>query len=168
MKIDLRLLKRVHQLLPATLAAAYSARAATALQRYQHVPGCTLLINVGDGPADELAVLDWELVPARDALQLDDIRTTEDGAEAIALMVANASYDWIVLRRLQRGESADWLLAAPSGELVAFEVSGIAGDVYRRRLDKKLEQVRKTKVMPARHSACVVAFRPPEAALATI
>src|SRR5437588_3923617 len=52
---------------------------------------------------------------------LDKNRVTEDGAEAIALSYAHSNAGWVVKRRLQRGESADWLLRSEAGWL-ALEV----------------------------------------------
>src|SRR5437879_3034864 len=53
---------------------------------------------------------------------LDNNRVTEDGAEGVALAYVNARAGWVVKRRLQRGERADWLLRKANGWL-ALEVS---------------------------------------------
>jgi hypothetical protein len=90
---------------------------------------------------------------------LDNNRITEDGAEAVALTYANTKAGWVVKRRLQRGESADWLLHSEVGWL-ALEVSGmIAGDVLTRLKEKKQQVARCT--LPADRLAIVVAFDKP-------
>jgi len=55
---------------------------------------------------------------------LDANVVTELGAEALALALVHETRGWVVRRRLQRGEFADWLLDAPDGKVVALEVSG--------------------------------------------
>jgi hypothetical protein len=90
---------------------------------------------------------------------LDSNRITEEGAEAIALAYANSKAGWVVKRRLQRGESADWLLHNEAGWL-ALEVSGmITGDPLAR-LNEKQQQVARCS-LPADRLAIVVAFDKP-------
>jgi len=90
---------------------------------------------------------------------LDSNRVTEDGAEAVALTYANSKAGWVVKRRLQRGESADWLLQSEVGWL-ALEVSGmIDGDALARLKEKKKQVARCT--LPADLLAIVVAFDRP-------
>lgn len=90
---------------------------------------------------------------------LDSNRVTEDGAEAVALAYAHSKAGWVVKRRLQRGESADWLLHSKAGWL-ALEVSGmIAGDPLAR-LQEKQQQVARCS-LPADRLAIVVAFNRP-------
>lgn len=164
MDLDLRLLKQMHPLLPATTAVEYSHRAAIALRRRRHDPGTGLAVTC-DGH-DHAAVLTWDPAPASAGAQLDWNRITEDGAEAVALAIAHVVQQWVVRRRLQRGESADWLLTDPDDRLVALEVSGINGPPFATRLNQKIAQVAKAR-FPVR-SACVVAFGPPAAELATV
>ncbi len=90
---------------------------------------------------------------------LDSNRVTEDGAETVALSYANVSASWVVKRRLQRGESADWLLQNKSGWL-ALEVSGMIGGNPRARLTEKKKQVAQCS-LPANRLAVVVAFDAP-------
>lgn len=105
-------------------------------------------------------------MPSKTGEQRDHHRVTEDGAEALALALVNIVRGWVVRRRLQRGEFADWLLQAPGDLLVALEVSGIDGTPDHRRLEEKLRQVKRAKVGD-HQSACVVAFGPPAASLVT-
>jgi hypothetical protein len=71
---------------------------------------------------------------------LDANRVTELGAEAVALALVHETQGWIARRRLQRGDSADWLLEDESGKLVALEVSGtVVGDAQARLAEKLLQ-----------------------------
>lgn len=91
---------------------------------------------------------------------LDGNRVTEDGAEAVALTYANSKTGWVVKRRLQRRESADWLMHNEVGWL-ALEVSGtIAGDPVARLKEKK-EQVARCTLAVDDRLAIVVAFDRP-------
>ena len=91
---------------------------------------------------------------------LDKHRVTEDGAEAVALAYANSEGGWVVKRRLQRRERADWLLRNQSDWLV-LEISGTTtGDPYAR-LEEKLIQVAGCS-LPANRLAVVVAFSGPQ------
>lgn len=158
-------MKQMHPLLPATTAAEYAHRAGLALQSRGHAPGldCTL-VNEGD---ETTTVLEWDMADGVAGQQLDRIRVTEDGAEAVALVLAHVARQWVVRRRLQRGEFADWLLSDATGDLVALEVSGIDGAPDARRLEEKLGQVTQVTICVLR-SACVVAFGPPLVALASV
>lgn len=55
----------------------------------------------------------------------DAHRITEDGADGVTLAVIGARR-WKVLRRLQRGTYADWLVADDIGSERALEVAGTA------------------------------------------
>lgn len=156
----------MHPLLPASTVAEFTTRGALALQRHAHQPLCELRISFHDGTPDSVALLDWERVPLTLRAQFDSNRITEDGAEAVALTLVHSYYKWTVRRRLQRGESADWLLESPGARLVALEVSGIDGAYNSRRLNEKRRQASRAIVAPCR-SACVVAFGPPVASLVT-
>jgi hypothetical protein len=81
--------------------------AALALGR-RHEPGVEAEVTLD--AESVVATLVWEKRPAADALQLDYHRVTEDGAEAVALALVHSARSWVVLRRLQREEHADWLL----------------------------------------------------------
>jgi hypothetical protein len=113
-----------------------------------------------------VATLVWEKRPAADALQLDYHRVTEDGAEAVALALVHSSRSWVVLRRLQREEHADWLLReTTSRRLVALEVSGTDEGDEDARLSAKLAQVAQSTAARKR-AACVVGFLAPRIAFA--
>jgi hypothetical protein len=93
-------------------------------------------------------------------VQLDFGRITEDAAEAVALAMVHENGGWTVLRRMQRGDFADWLLLDADGREVALEVSGVDKvDTGQRRLKTKIRQVRRS---PAdRKAAAVVELKPP-------
>lgn len=97
---------------------------------------------------------------------IDTNRLTEDGAEGIALCYAHSIGGWIVKRRLERGESADWLLQNGSRYL-ALEVSGlIKGDCARRLKEKKAQVARCG--LPVERLAVVVAFDRPAILAGTV
>jgi len=135
----------------------YAKFGALAFQRAGH--GSPVQAGVYHGAVEDTADIDW---PAQDPtlLQvLDANRVTEDGAEAVALAYANASAGWVMERRLQRTESADWLLRSESRWL-ALEVSGVTlGDPFGRLKEKK-KQVADCS-LPAERLAIVVAFEQP-------
>jgi len=159
--VDLHLtrLREMHPLLAQSTASEYAHRSALGLGRHGHEPGVDLKISIDD--QDRPGTLYWMAVPAANAAQLDFHRVTEDTAEAIALALAHVANGWVVRRRLQRREFADWLLIDQDRNLVALEVSGVdAVDTGRRRLREKINQVRKCKTL-GRKAACVVELRPP-------
>lgn len=111
--------------------------------------------------------LHWLNASGGDAGQLDFHRVTEDTAEAIALALVHVAKGWVVRRRLQRGEAADWLLVDPDRNLVAMEVSGVnTVDPAQRRLREKVAQVGNCKVAGDK-VACVVEIGPPRSRLRT-
>ena len=167
-RLDLRLLETMHPCLAATTCAEFAYRAGIALQRREHAPGAGLIVTFSDDVSGSSAVLDWQPVNSDGSLQLDAHRVTEDGAEAVALALVSVSMGWVVLRRLQRGEFADWLLKDQADRRVALEISGIDGVLEASRLEEKLRQVcRAAAVIPVQ-SVCVVAFGPPAVALRTV
>src|SRR5438876_8851672 len=113
----------MHPLLAKSTALEYAYRAAIGLGRHGHTPGVRLKLSpkgrVGHG------TLHWVAVSAKLAAQLDFHRVTEDAAEAIALALVHVANGWVVRRRLQRGEFADWLLIDRDHNLVALDVSGV-------------------------------------------
>ena len=78
-------MKQLHPLLPATSAAEYAFRAGVALERRGHLPG--LELGVANEATAHVLTLDWEVVGNQEHQQLDQIRVTEDGAEAVALVI---------------------------------------------------------------------------------
>lgn len=158
-------LKQMHPLLPATTALEYGHRASIGLEGQGHIPGVALDARFDDEARD--ATLQWVSPPPTDAEQLDHHRITEDSAEAIALALVHGARRWVVRRRLQRGESADWLLHDPGGELVALEVSGVGVGKDPRRLSDKIKQVSSVKFARQR-AACVVEIPAPSATVVTV
>ena len=77
------------------------------------------------------------------------------------------AFDWVVRRRLQRGESADWLLRDSEDNLVALEVSGLDTADGGRRLREKLTQAQRASAAGQR-AACVIELAAPGAAFATV
>jgi hypothetical protein len=167
MRLDLMQLKNMHPLLPALTAAEYAHRAAVGLERHLHESGVALALLVENAALE--ASLHWISSPASDVEQLDRHQITEDAAEAVALALVHVRRGWVVRRRLQRGESADWLLQDTEARLVALEISGIdEGDESdgSDRLRIKLEQVRRATIANQR-AACVVELSTPRAQMAT-
>lgn len=153
-------LKSMHPLLPASTAAEYGYRAAAGLERHRHEPGVRLEALIERRARN--ASLHWVCSPFSGVEQLDRHRITEDAAEAIALALVHVARGWVARRRLQRGESADWLLQDKKARLVALEVSGIDEGSDTERLRIKLEQVRGATVAKSR-AACVVELSTPKA-----
>jgi hypothetical protein len=157
-------LKRMHPLLPAVTAAEYGHRAALGLERHGHASG-VVLKTVLDREQGR-AALHWLRAGEGDEEQVDRHRITEDAAEAIALALVHGTRGWVIRRRLQRGEAADWLLHDPEARPVALEVSGTGAGGATQRLKEKLAQVRGATVASHR-AACVVELPVPRATLAT-
>lgn len=162
-ELDLGRLKEMHPRMPLATAGAFEHRAAIALQRRQHEPGASLAVTIEAEMSS--ANLQWQLVPSADQHQLDRHRVTEDGAEGVALALVHVARGWVGLRRLQRGESADWLLHDRQDRRIALEVSGLDGSLDLQRLNEKLGQVRGSTSAEIKF-ACVVAFLSPAATLA--
>lgn len=130
---------------------------ALALQRAGHTSPVEAGIDHGNREAmADIEWLDQELTLLE---VLDGNRVTEDGAEAVALAYTNVSAGWVVKRRLQRRESADWLLHN-EGDWLALEVSGTAEDDPVARLKEKVDQVARCS-LPAERLAVVVSFGKP-------
>lgn len=164
MRLDLMQLKSMHPLLPASTAVEYGYRAALGLERHRHESGVALATLIETEARD--ASLHWVSSRPGDIDQLDRHRITEDAAEAVALVLVHEARGWVVRRRLQRGESADWLLQDSEARLVALEVSGIDEGDGAGRLRIKLEQVRRATIAKQR-VACVVELSLPRAQVAT-
>ncbi|MGH9279931.1 MAG: hypothetical protein ACRD12_17760 [Acidimicrobiales bacterium] len=166
-QLNLARLKQMHPRLPASTAAEYTNRAAVALQRQQHEPVCNLFVTFHDGSVGFTVELDWPAASSTTARQLDRHRVTEDGAEAVALGFVHEHRRWVVLRRLQRGEFADWLMEDTGRRLVALEVSGIDGQPDPGRVAEKVQQVANA-IVTEHGCACVVAFGPPATSVADV
>jgi len=163
-RLDLMQLKTMHPRLSALTAAQYGHRAAMGLERHRHESGVALQTLIERATHD--ASLHWVLSLFSDTDQLDRHRITEEAAEGITLALVNVALGWVVRRRLQRGEAADWLLEDREARLVALEVSGIDKGDDSGRLRDKLDQVRRATVADCR-VACVVELATPRATMAT-
>ena len=166
--IDLGALRDMHPRLPPDMGAMMVLRAALGLQRNNHSPGAELQMAIES--ARLRCVLTWPAADLGTLEQHDSKHITEDGAEAIALAVARRTKNWQVLRRMQQGEHADWLLERRDNagrKLVAFEVGGTDTESIARPLRDKLAQVAKAVGFDQR-CAGVVGFKQPQAVLRSV
>jgi hypothetical protein len=166
--IDLARLRDMHPLLPADMAGVMVMRAALGLQRNRHSSGVGLQMAIEN--RRHYCALIWPAADLGAAKQHDDKRITEDGAEAIALAVAYRTRAWRVVRRMQQGEHADWLLEDQDKgvrKLVAFEVGGTDQRSITGPLRDKLVQVAKSVDVDQRWAG-VVGFKKPETALHSV
>ena len=151
-------------------AELYQRRGALALTRSQHAPGVSA--DVVNGAETFGATLRWTAIPSpKQALDVvDEIRLTEDGAEAVALAFVHARSGWQAKRRVQREGFADWLLQGASNRklALALEVSGTASDDAEKRLRKKLAQVSRHAEKNNVRAALVVSFAEPRILAATV
>jgi hypothetical protein len=159
--IDLGDLRSYHPGLADALADALTHHAAIALQR-RHRPGVEFAISVNGESIREPVT--WRSTTEGDALMVDERRATEEGAECIALALVGRFRQWRIVRRLQPGESADWLLANEAGQRVVLEISGTDGGPFNPRVRQKRGQaaVASTRGLPA---VSVVRFLEPRAIL---
>lgn len=161
MHLDVSSLRQRHPLLPLATATEYVHRAAMGLQRAGHEPGCQVDLEILQ--KRRAGTLDWTPSDSKDLNQLDSNRVTEDAAEAISLVLVHEAERWQTVRRLQREEVADWLLARPEeGRLMtlALEISGTTNLDGPFRLRKKLAQVAKSECVD-RKAAAVVGLSEP-------
>lgn len=167
MEIDLADLREMHPRLPEDLALILISRAALSLQKNGH--GSPVVIRLDLEQVVSQGRLAWPKSDPVHMDQHDSKRLTEDGAEAIALALGHRAYGWRIVRRMQQGESADWLLEeAKEGvhSRVALEVSGVARGSITSRLAEKLEQVSRVEDEDVDQQwAGVVGFEEPVAAL---
>jgi hypothetical protein len=137
--------------------ADYAKYGALALQRARH--SCPVTTSIEHEGQNAVAQTEWPIQDMSVLGTADAHRVTEDGAEAVALAYVHFKSAWVVKRRLQRGESADWLLSNPTGWL-AMEVSGTIADDPHSRLITKRKQISQCS-LPAERLAVVVAFNAP-------
>jgi hypothetical protein len=155
----------MHPRLPFDVALVMVGRAALALERNAHKQGVSLSLDL-ERALSSVSLL-WPAADLSHIDQHDHNRITEDGAEAVALALAHRYRSWRVIRRIQRGEHADWLLTdlREAAELeIALEISGVDRGSIKARLSEKLSQVSKNTDVDQRW-ACVVGFEQPTAAL---
>ena len=135
----------------------YTKLGALALQRAGHIsPVQTTVEHDGQKAATQI---EWSRQDMTVLGNIDSRRLTEDGAEAVALAYVHLKAAWVVKRRLNQGERADWLLNNATGWL-AMEVSGTITDNPQGRLAEKKRQVSHCS-LPAERLAVVVAFDSP-------
>lgn len=158
----------MHPLLPTSTAIEYGHRAAVGLERQGHISGVGLASRIDQ---EDLATrLHWPRPEPGAEAQLDVNRVTEDAAEGVALALVHVARGWVVRRRAQRGEAADWFLHDPQARSVALEISGMDRAeiaAAASRLREKVEQVRKAPLAPMK-AACVMVLGTPSATVATV
>jgi hypothetical protein len=163
MELDLSRLREMHPNLSLSTALEYENRAAVGLARHGHASGTRLHVVIDDQPRQDR--LHWREAPPSAHLHLDFNRVTEDAAEAVAMVLVHASRGWTILRRLQRREKGDWLLADAHQHHIALKISGVDGiDTGDRRLREKMQQVAQSKIRGLK-AACVVELTPPRSRL---
>lgn len=166
--IDLAYLRDMHPRLPGDMAGLMVVRAALGLQRNKHSSGANLQMDIESMGLS--CTLIWPAADLGTAEQHDYKRITEDGAEAIALAVAHETKAWGVVRRMQQGEHADWLLEHRDNgvrKLVALEVSGTDKRSITGPLHEKLTQVARSIDVNQR-CAGIVGFKQPKATLQSV
>ena len=163
MKLDLDQLLSCHPSLRGH-PVDYAKCGALAFARGGHASPTSAKVEHDEAQA--MATIEWTQSDAARLNLLDTNRITEDGAEAVALTYVNTRASWVVKRRLQRGESADWLLRNETGWL-ALEVSGLEKGNPRTRLLEKKRQIAKC-TLPADRLAVVVAFDSPTILVGTV
>jgi len=89
-------------------------------------------------------------------------RITEDGADGVTLAVIGTR-KWRVLRCLQRGTHADWLVIDETGTERALEVAGTAEGDLAAALRREQAQVDRSPY--SQRSVCVVRFAEPRLVL---
>lgn len=135
----------------------YARCGALALLRAGHISPVSA--NIEDGGQKTVTKIEWEGEALSVLETVDSHRLTEDGAEAVALAYVHRKAAWVVKRRLQRGERADWLLGNGTGWM-AIEVSGTITASPQSRLAEKKQQLSHCS-LPAERLAVVVAFHCP-------
>jgi len=164
-EIELAKIREMHPKLPVEVALVMVERAGLALQRNGHASGLDFswiweyeTLN---------GVLSWPDADMGSIDQHDYNRITEDGAEAVALVLSHNHQGWQVIRRMQREEYADWLLEHRGEEqrqLIAFEVSGVDRGSIGGRVTEKLAQVANSTDVDQQWAG-VVGFEQPTATL---
>lgn len=165
MDIDLADLREMHPRLPEDRALVMIGHAALSLQRNGH--GSPVNIRLDIDRAVTHGKLAWPGSDPGFLDQHDSKRLTEDGAEAVALALCHQARGWRVVRRMQQGECADWLLEGTSDshrQRIALEVSGVARGSITARLTQKLNQVLQSEDVDQQWAG-IVGFEEPVAAL---
>jgi hypothetical protein len=157
MKIELHKLLEYHAKLRGH-PIDYGKSGSLALQRAKHRSPVDAAVMRGGNTSE--ASISWAKATMAVLTATDDIRTTEDGAEAVALGYVHRAEGWTVKRRARRGEYADWILGKDK-EWCALEISGVAEGSATQRLREKVAQVKRC-TLPAERLAVVVQFGTPQ------
>lgn len=161
MEIELAKIREMHPKLPADVALVMVERAGLAMQRNGHTSGLDV---AWEWEHDVFSgMFSWPEADMSTIDQHDHNRITEDGAEAVALVLSHQQQGWRVIRRMQREEYADWLLehrGEVSRQLIALEVSGVDRGSIGGRVTEKLTQVAKSTDVDQQWAG-VVGFQQP-------
>ena len=167
--LDLQILS--HGSIPAiskAVGAMLAEAGSVCLEAQGHSPNANLTVT---GDIDDCFLLKWSPVPS-EALPSwqDEEDTTEHGACAIAVLLADKELDYRVIRTSARGTGFDYWLGDVGTELfqdkARLEVSGIRQGVasqIRQRVRQKLRQTRKSDSTGLPVYVIVVEFGQPEA-----
>ncbi len=144
--LDLRTLPEHCELLR-SVAEALAAAATVVLERLQG-PGERDLALVRNAEVQrEGVVVRTAIDDAARATYDDPQEATEEGAEAVAILVAKRLLDRVVYRRLPKETGADYMMRDPRFDgrdhVERLECSGIGDgrDATARRLEQKIEQL---------------------------
>jgi len=158
--LDLERLVEAHPKLSLVRAAELAECAALALEARGHEPGIELAIEfLEDRNAARVA---WTRRGPANASMRNAHRITEDGADGVTLAVIGTR-KWRVLRCLQRGTYADWLVVDETGTERALEVAGTAEGDLAAALRREQAQVDRSPY--SQRSVCVVRFAEPRLVL---
>lgn len=127
--------------------AAFAEAAAHCLEEHGHAQGVHLRV---DGQVRATFELTWKRLPPNAAAAHRDLTdATEDGAVALAILVARVHLEYEVIQRSRKGSGFDYLLrTVDPGALAPYarlEVSGILKGTERTiasRVRRKVRQVR--------------------------
>jgi hypothetical protein len=161
--LSLRRLDEMHPKITAVHASRYAELVGHGMARHRHRAGVRLDVTL-EGTAFDVG-LEFD-PPVGDIDTEDTNEVTEKTAEAVALALVRTRRDWVVRRRMQRGESADWLLEDPDGRRVALEVSGVMTGSISGRSRRKTAQA--ARAVADIRVACVVGTETPNAVVTRV
>lgn len=166
MKLDAAATVERHPGITPGIAGAMVEAASVALARRYSPPRD---FEITDGPRRDLASLRWPPPDARTTVAwLDKARTTEWGAELLAILAVERLRSSVVISRAPRGSRVDYYVGLPGQPLeraTLLEIAGADADAIGPLLAKKLRQAaRNPDRLPA--IAAVVTFLEPRASIA--
>ena len=141
--------------------AAFAEAAAYCLEERGHMQGVELSV---DGDVRATFELTWKRLPSNaDAAYGDESEATEQGAVALAILLARIHLSYEVIARSWKDTGYDYLMKKvepePTGTIARLEVSGIrqgtAGEI-NQRIRRKARQVRSGKSRFGENLAIVI------------